>query len=151
MKPFATKLFALLTLLVLVLALGLVGCNGNPGETAAGSCTVVIGGETETVYTVALSEVIVTEGLRSVLAHLAATEGLTVAYRQDGVLTRVGDLVAHDNVYLWLYTSVEADFDVSVYATTIDYHGRTLVSPGVGVAEMTVEDGAVYYIGTIDW
>lgn len=69
----------------------------------------------------------------------------------DGFLYSVEDLSPDgaNGEYIYIYTSVENDFDTSANAEEIEYDGVTLVSSGVGAADMTVEAGAVIYIGTI--
>ena len=64
-------------------------------------------------------------------------------------MSAVGDLKQEGNRYIYLYTSVEEDFDVSEYKSTVEYKGQTLTSAGVGAKDMHVKDGAVIYIGTI--
>ena len=68
---------------------------------------------------------------------------------ESGKLYKVGSLEPTAPEYIYLYTSVTADFDVSQYATTIDVDGKTLTNSGVGAADMTIEDGCVIYVGTI--
>ena len=41
------------------------------------------------------------------------------------------------NTFVYIYTSVEADFDVSEYKSEVEYEGKTLVSSGKGFSEMT--------------
>ena len=53
--------------------------------------------------------------------------------------------------YIYIFTSVEADFDVTEYKSEVEYDGKTLVSSGVGFNEMTLADGAVIYIGLISF
>ena len=139
-------------LLTLLLVLSLVACGGNVDS--KGTATVVVG---ETAYTVNLSDVAEDgKGLLGVLDALKEKEGLTYTATGEGTmafLTQVGDLEqdADEGIYLFLYTSVEKDADVSQYAKTIDWNGNSYTSSGVGAAEMTVEDGAVIIIRTIKW
>lgn len=75
-----------------------------------------------------------------------------IPYTLEGtMITGAGGLTQDTSagVYLYLYTSVEKDKDVTQYMTTIDYKGETLTSSGVGILDMTVEDGCTVYIGTI--
>lgn len=69
----------------------------------------------------------------------------------DGFFYSVEDLSPDgtNGEYIYIYTSVVSDFDTSAYAEEIEYDGVKLVSSGVGAAEMTIEAGAVIYIGTI--
>ena len=135
-------------LLTLLLVLSLVACGGNVDS--KGTATVVVG---ETAYTVNLSDVAEDgKGLLGVLDVLEEKENLTVT-AENGFLTQVGDLKQDSaaGIYLFLYTSVEKDADVSQYAKTIDWNGNSYTSSGVGAAEMTVEDGAVIIIRTIEY
>ena len=67
------------------------------------------------------------------------------------MINKVGSLENNDETweYIYLYTSVAQDVDVSEYATTVEYKGQTLTSSGVGASDMHLEDGAIIYIGTI--
>lgn len=135
-------------LLTLLLVLSLVACGGNVDS--KGTATVVVG---ETAYTVNLSDVAEDgKGLLGVLDVLEEKENLTVT-AENGFLTQVGDLKQDSaaGIYLFLYTSVEKDADVSQYATKTEWNGNSYTSSGVGAAEMTVEDGAVIIIRTIKW
>lgn len=138
----------LAVLLVIAIALcALASC----GETSKnGFVTLVIGTETPTEYKVNMDKVEGTDGLLSVLAYLKAEKGLNYA-ETGGFLTEVGDLKQGDNLYIYLYTSVEEDFDVTEYKTTVEYEGMTLTSSGVGAKDMHMTDGAVIYVGTISW
>lgn len=51
--------------------------------------------------------------------------------------------------YVFLYTSVQKDFDASAYAQRFDCGGVTVVTSAVGCSEMSVEKGCVIYIATI--
>jgi hypothetical protein len=149
-----TLLTILATLTVLTLAFSLVACGGT--DDGSGIITVVIesapyGSESiETKsYEVDLDEV-TGAGLVGVFEHLRDTEN--VAFVMDGTMvSKIGNLENDytNSVYIYLYTSVAADQDVSSYATTKEYNGMTLVSSGVGLSDMSAPDGAVIYVGTI--
>jgi hypothetical protein len=47
--------------------------------------------------------------------------------------------------YVAIYTSVEADFDVSTYVSETTYKGITLKTAGVGISAMQVPAGAIIY------
>ena len=83
---------------------------------------------------------------RSGYAHFGYTAGVG-AYRDDGALKEN----AAESTYIFIYTSVEKDFDVTTMATKMDYKGTSLTSAGIGATSMTVEDGAIFYIGTIKY
>lgn len=56
-----------------------------------------------------------------------------------------------ENEYVYLYTSVEKDFDQSAYATAYDCDGVKVSTSAVGCAEMSIVKGCVIYIETIVW
>ncbi len=145
-----TRILAL-TLAIVCIGLVFVGCQKEE-VSETGFCTVVIEGEPATEYRINLDEVTGTDGLLSVLEYLKAEEGLSYV-AEAGFLTEVGalkqDATAGKYVYIW--TSVEKDFDVSAYASTKTYGDLTLTSSGVGAKDMTVTDGATIYIGLYSW
>ena len=118
-----------------------------------GYCKIVLGDTSKTEYEVNLDLVTVDNGLLSVLDYLKAEKGLTYACDASGFLTEVGGVKQDTSagVYVYLFTSVVKDQDVSKYKTTQTYGDMTLVSAGVGTKDMTIENGAVIYIGTISW
>ena len=136
--------------LVLVIAIALCALASCGKSSKNGFVTVVIGTETPTEYKVNMDKVEGGDGLLSVLAYLKTEKNLTYA-ETEGFLNEVGDLKPEAPVYLYIYTSVEEDFDVSTYATTMEYKGQTLKSSGVGAKDMHMTDGAVIYIGTINF
>lgn len=148
-----TKITRILSLLLAILLVGLVfvGCQQEE-KSEKGFCTIVLEGEPATEYRVNLDKVTGENGLLAVLDYLKETEGL--AYTESaGFLTEVGtvkqDAAAGKYVYIW--TSVEKDFDVTAYASTKTYGDVTLTSSGVGAKDMTLTDGAILYIGLYSW
>ena len=164
-----TKSIARLLALILVLCMVLipmVSCNGmvtildntpaeeTPAEETpvARICTVVVATDPETVYTVDLNEVgAIEDGLMTVLDFLKEESGLTYevqASTYGAFLTKVLtlDSASITNGYICLFTSVEGDFDVSMYATEMNYNGTKLVTSGLGASSMAIEADAVYYI-----
>ena len=117
-----------------------------------GFCTIVIEGDPATEYRVNLDKVTGMNGLLAVLEYLKTEKSLTYV-AESGFLTEVGDIKQDTSagVYIYLYTSVVKDQDVSEYKTEQAYGDMTLVSAGVGAKDMTIENGAVIYIGTISW
>ena len=98
------------------------------------------------------SETVEGESLVDLFEYLSKTEN--VAFEMDGTMIgRVGNLTNDytEGVWIYIYTSVESDKDVSQYAENKEYKGQTLTSSGVGVLDMHYEDGAVIYIGTIKY
>jgi hypothetical protein len=122
-------------------------------QNVKGYCKVVLGDTNKTEYEVNLDLVKIDNGLFSVLDHLKTTKGLTYACDASGFLTEVGGVKQDTTagVYVYLFTSVAKDQDVSQYKSTQTYGDMTLVSAGVGAKDMTIENGAVIYIGTISW
>ena len=91
-------------------------------------------------------------GLIPAFEYLKEEKGLVYDV-SGGMINNIGEL-ENDYVlgrYIYIYTSVEKDFDVSEYKTEIEYDGKTLVSAGVGFEDMSIVDGAVIYIGLISW
>lgn len=134
--------------MALVLALTvLASCGKNDTE---GKMSLILHGETDTVYTVDLSKVEGEEGLISVLDYLKGAEGLVYTAQDSAYgkyLTSVGTLVpGAANEYISIYTSVAEDADVSAYATEITVGGVTYPSSGVGASAMHVQKDATVVI-----
>ena len=146
-----TKLNKILAFMLSVcIMLLLVSCNKK--QDAAGEMTLVIAGDSVTEYKVDLGEVEIENGLMSILDYLKEKGQLDYA-ETAGYLDKVGPLEnnAATGEYIYIYTSVDADMDVSQYASTVEYEGKTLTSTGVGSKDMHIEDGCVIYIGYIVW
>ena len=143
----------LLALSIMLCAFSLTACNTDGAqENTAGSVTLVVKGAEEKSYTVSLDGISLDKGLVSIFDALKA-EGKLDYGITDTFLDYVGD-VKNDyekGEYVYIYTSVTADQDVSEYKETVTYQGTELVSAGVGAIEMTVEDGAIFYVSTIKW
>ena len=142
------KLLALLTMLSLILCV-FCACSQNDSE---GSATLVIVGEESTVYTVPLSELSEGKGLMPAFEYLKETKGLE--YEVSGsMIGKIGELENDYDLgkYIFIFTSVEADFDVSELKREVEYEGKTLVSTGVGFDQMTLTSGAIIYIGLVSY
>ena len=161
MKKNFERILALILALVMVLAFA--ACNltetGDDTDNGAGeqdavqkTATLVLETDPKTEFEIDLNKVEITNGLLSVLDYLKA-EGKLDYTGTSGYLDKVGTLEndAAAGKYIYIYTSVVADADVSQYATTVEYNGMTLTSSGVGASDMHIEDGAVIYIGLISW
>lgn len=132
-----------LLLIVAAMLLALISCGK---QDVAGSATVVVG---ETVYTVSLDEIEVTEGLFSLLEYLKQTQGLTYDATDSTYgkyIHSIGDLQPQGQQYISLYTSVESDFDTSAYCQKTECQGKQVATSGVGASSMKVEDGAVFLL-----
>ena len=138
-----TKLIALM-LVIAALSSVLVSCGGTD---AVGTATLVIEGESITEYEVSLDEF---EGntVADMFNYLKASKGLAFEY-SGTMVTQVGDVKNDDSAGKWVYfwTSVVSDMDVTEWVSYVEYDGKQLASSGKNVFEMTVADGAVIYVG----
>ena len=138
--------------LMLSLCLLMLASCGAGDAAATGSVTLVVAGEEITEYIVELDGLDLTEGVISLLDKLKSDGALD--YSMSGtMLESVGD-VRNDavaNEWIYVFTSVAADADVSAYTKTVEYKGQTLTSSGVGASEMHIENGAVIYITAVTW
>ena len=149
------KLLALL--LVLIVAFSFVACNKNESD-KVGTVTVVEfveGGEAKE-YQVGLSKLSEPYNVLSAMEYLKKEGKVEFEYSGTGdsaYVTKFGALTndATTGRYIYIYTSVEADWDVSEYKMEMTYKEQKLVSSGVGISKMTLKDGAVIYIGLISW
>ena len=140
--------FALVIVMIFA-AFSLTACSKNDSE---GNATLVIATEEKQVYDIPLSKIGEGKGVVPALEYLKEEENLEYDLT-SGFLNSIGGL-ANDYVagkYIYIYTSVEKDFDVSEYKMEMEYEGKTLVSAGVGIEDMSLTDGAVIYIGLISW
>lgn len=141
---------AVIVCLALALVLCAVACQ--PEMPSKGEVTIVVApleGEA-TEYEVDLSDIAEDGGVIAILDYLQTNKRLEYS-RYGAYLTKVGNLQQNDATgeYIYLYTSVAKDADVSEYASTVEYKGKTLNNSGEGVARMSVEDGAIIYITII--
>ena len=132
-------------ILAVIIVISATAC-GKKSET--GTMKLVVGAETPVVYEVNLDEAEITKGLFSVLEHLKETKDLQYA-AEGTMLTQIEGITLGKGEYLYIYTSNEADFDVSEYAVEMEYEGTRLVSSGVGAEQLTISDGTIIYIGKI--
>lgn len=148
----AKKLLTLILALAMIFsALAFISCSDEQND-GDGTVTLVVDGKETKEYTVDITGLSLDRGLVSVLDVLKDRGELDYEIA-DTFLNKVGD-VENDYTageYIYIFTSVEADFDVSTYAQTKEYKGQTLTSAGIGALEMTIEDGALIYITTVKW
>ena len=131
---------------ILILAVCFTLLSSCNGDTTGGTATVVIDTETPTVYTIEFSGTDITKGLLSLLDLVDIEYDIS-----GGFLNGVGALNPEPPTYIYIYSSLLADADVSSYATSTEYEGTTLHSVGFGAEELHIEDGAVIYISTITY
>lgn len=148
---FCTKITAII--LVLALCFALAGCQVQNGD--EGTVTFVVAkGDNVRAYEINLSDFEQAPTALDILDYLKEKHG--VEYKaQEGAyglyLTRVGEVKEDmaNGVYVGIWTSCDADKDVSAYATTKEYNGVTLTSSGVGISSMHFEDGVIVYVGEL--
>ena len=142
-----TKLLAFLLVLVMAVS-ATASCAPKP----SGEVTIVIAGEDEVKYVVDTDKIENCNSPVDVLEYLKVNKGLN--YSMDGtMLSTIGEL-ANDfsaSKYICIYTSVESDFVVSEWASTVEYDGKTLNSSRFGIDEMTITPGTIIYFTVISY
>lgn len=147
----------LLVALLSVAALCLAACgNGTEGTDDAGNATgkkmfLVIADGTAADDIISVNTVYL-DGMDG--ADLFdVLDAAQIGYTESGgFINTVDGINLGANEYVYLYTSVEKDKDVTQYALTVDWWmGTTLTSSGVGASQMTIEDGCTVLIGKIAW
>ena len=123
-----------------------VACTPDPFE---GKYTIVINAnDNNSVYAID-SEVQGVYTLADALLYLRDNESVVYECSDSsyGVyISKLGDICPEGySQWVSVYTSIESDKDVSEYATTIQYEGRTLYSSGFGVSSMSLEEGCIIY------
>ena len=158
---FLRSVSAVLAMILCLIAFAGCGIGGEIEDN--GSCTIVLSVSGESAeYEVSLEALAGKEGAIAALDYLTETGKITYTAEDGGYGAYLTEVVTTDGtvslkqdamagVYLYIYTSVEADIDVSSHATTVEYKGTTLTSAGVGISEMSLTDGAVIYITTITY
>ena len=137
--------------LMLVIAAGLVSCNGILGE--RGDVSVVIENRDGTyeVYKAYLEDVENRdEGVYGVIEFLMKREKnplcADIAQSTYGAyVNSIGSLTpdATKNEYVAIYTSLEGDFGTGEFVKEIEYEDVTLKTAGVGLTSMSAEKGTV--------
>ena len=131
--------------LILVIMASLCSCKDE-----AQRMTVVIGGDSPTEYAVYLNEFDSSRGLYGLLEHLEKSVKLNYEIK-GGKLVRVGGLEYNtgDGTDICVYTSVLSDASDAEDRFTVDYKGATYSEIDVKLSEMTLEPGALIYIGLL--
>lgn len=153
MKKLLTVILTLALLCTLSLALFACTDPATPGEKTM--TLVLLDGDYVEEFIVDLDKLASSEqkskGLLAVLDYLKKTEGLTYAMDASGFLTQVNEIKQEDNKYVFLYTSVAKDEDLTQYASSIEYKGKKYSNSGVGAKDMTIEKDCVIIISVIIW
>ena len=137
--------FTLILSLLLLSACTAPESSDNNGGGSGDTVTLAIEGSVLTEYTVDVSKINLSGGVMALLNYLEGIDALD--YEMDGtMISSLGELTnGEGGKYIYLFTSVESDFDVSVYSKTAKYRGMTLTSARVGASDMTLVAGAVIY------
>ncbi len=154
MKNKRVVLTAVVLIAVMLVAMfAFTACTDDKGK---GDVTVVIARDGDyKEYYVDASKV-EGDGALAALEYLKDNKGLNLVTENGSYgayITEIGDLKpdSSKNEFISIYTSVEKDFDVSEYATTVKYDGRTLTSSGLGITSMSVEEDAIIYFEIQSW
>ena len=163
MKKLLTVILTLALLCTLSLALFACTDPATPGDNTSGDVEpvektmtlVLLDGDYVEEFTVDLEKLASSEqkskGLLAVLDYLKQTEGLTYTTDASGFLTQVNEIKQEGNKYIYLYTSVAKDEDLTQYASSIEYKGNQYPNSGVGAKDMTIEKDCVIIISVIVW
>ncbi len=94
------------------------------------------------------------EGIKKDISLIGLLDNKDIPYTAtDGFLYSVKDFAPDPSKgeYIYIYTSVESDFDVSDNATRVEYDSVSLTSSGFGADKMSIENGCIIYIGMTKW
>ena len=132
-------------LLIVVMLASLFSCKDE-----SQMMTFVIGGDSPSQYEIYLDEFDNSQGLISILEHLREKVKLNYEIK-DGKLVKLGALEYNtgDGTDICIYTSVESDISKASDRYTVDYKGVTYAETGVALKNMTLEPGAVIYVGLL--
>ena len=156
MKLFSKKLLALILTVGAVFTV-LCGCADPNPDALKGTATVVVAGSETDVYKVDLQKAKMTTNncAYDLLAYLNETQNLALEATNGAygkTLNKVGKLTnGVDGKYIYVYTSIAADFSTDAYTTTVTYDGKTLTSSGVNIGSMHIADGCIIYITLISF
>ena len=145
-----TKIIALALVLMLALT-SFVACK--PESDPEGEVTLVVAGDTTEVFTVGISKIEGEKNVLTLVEHLKNEGKLDYKTDATGFFTEIGSVKQkpEEGKYVGIWTSVEENFDVTSFATTKDYEGKTLTSSGFGAKDMALKDGAIIYFSYIIW
>jgi hypothetical protein len=143
----------LILILVLTLCVGLFAACGSK-DAMEGTMTFVIQeGETDKTYSVDFKKMEATHdsSFLDVLNYLKENEDLNLKTSGTGIMTfidEIGTLTSDytNDDYIYIYTSIEKDKDVSTYGIEFTYKETKLYSSGLGIYSMRVQDGCTVLI-----
>lgn len=148
MKKYA-KIIAII-LVVCTLSIALFACIDDTNDTQGKMTLVVLPLEGKAQeFSVDLSKLPSGEnsstGLIAVLDYLQDNNKLTYTLKGT-MLTKVGDLQEGNGYYVYIYTDVEEDYDVTQYVSTVTYKDKTYTSSGKGASLMSMKEGCTVII-----
>ena len=146
-----TKIITLVLALMLALTT-LVACN--PESDSEGVVMLVIDdGTNQEVFTVEIADIEGDEGVLSLVEHLKTKGALDYKVDNTGYFLEIGSLKTNyeEGKYVYIWTSVEADFSTAANPSTKQFRDHALTESGVGAKDMTLKDGAVIYFSYIVW
>ena len=152
MKKYA-KIIAII-LVVCTLSIALFACIDDTNDTQGKMTLVVLPLEGKAQeFSVDLSKLPSGEnsstGLMAVLDYLKSQNKLSYESNDAGYgayLTKVGDLQEGNGYYVYIYTDVEEDYDVTQYVSTVTYKDKTYTSSGKGASLMSMKVGCTVII-----
>lgn len=148
LKTLVTVLLAVVFAVIAVTALTACEKEGVFGK--KDTMTLVVGTEEPAEYEIKLAGMKRNCNLIDVLDAAKKQHELNYV-EKEGMLYEVGALKPDSGKreYIYLFTTVESDFDVSEYVKTMTYKETSLTSSGVGASKMTIFADCTVYIGTI--
>ena len=148
LKALVTVILAVV--FVAVTAAALTACENDDVFGKKDTMTLVVGTEEPAEYEIKLAGMKRNCNLIDVLDAAKKQHELNYV-EKEGMLYEVGALKPDSGKgeYIYLFTTVESDFDVSEYVKTMTYKETALTSSGVGASDMTILAGCTVYIGTI--
>ena len=146
MKKTLTLFLTLLT--ILIVALSLFGCGDTDVcKNAKGEIVIKTSESNVETFNFNFKDIDMESfTVFDVLKYLNQNDRLDLEYTESATgafLTKVGNLKNGNGYYIYIYTSVESDKDVSAYGEEIEHGGRKLWSSGLGISSMSVEDKCV--------
>lgn len=149
-----TKLFLVVLCLVCVTSLILLTACDNEGNDLEKTITVVIGeGENATVSTVTTGARYLADVLNEMVNENSDLT-LVGTYSAYGLyVTEIGSVKedALKGEYVYFFTTDTEYQDITEFAVSKEYDGKTLVSATKGVSSLPVKDGETYLIALVSF
>lgn len=150
-----TKLLLVVLCLVCVTSLILLTACNNEGNDLEKTITVVIGeGENATVSTVTTGARYLADVLNEMVNAENSNLTLVGTYSAYGLyVTEIGSVKenALKGEYVYFFTTDTEYQDITEFAVSKEYDGKTLVSAMKGVSSLPVKDGETYLITLVSF